>query len=618
MSALTILLFFVYTFGIGYSVTYFVKKPEKLSERLVMQTGMGLATIPILLVIFNLLHIPLDWRIVLVVSLALPVFGLYKKRSEICLPSLRLTKSTIYFAIVLLMFLLTFYMYHKGSFIYPWLEDGDPWEYAVAVKYVALHKTYDPPKELEGLYKEELVKNKYRYISNYLPPYPPGYVTLMAILHQTNTSVSWTLKYFTSLIAALGILFFYFFAKEFTKDNNLALFSTFILFAIPSYVSHFIYSQGLAATLFIIALYSLERTRHDSRWWFVAAVGISGVLITQSSSAAVFAVLFMPPYFLVRFLKKEAWKPVLLAGILGLVLSFIFWGSMIEKYTWAGTNPLRSERFMLDARRGNLLDIYTLSDFVWAVPADMSNMIDNPKGIGPAIFFLGLVGIGYFAYSIRKARPWLVIAVIWMALNVLNVNGERLPIGFNPHRGWSFLAFAVALIAAYGASELADTLKRFKLDKVVFFLAVTIAVLLTSGQHKYNVNTAMWPTHYFSSMTDIQGYMWLESLPDNTPVTSLCRHDEKVIGMDMYSTKQWEPGQRHFADVALNNTIAEIHDYLGSKGYHYMILDSSCIEKFGINKTNQRLQEFVGSPKFGLVYPYSQEQQETTFIFKLL
>jgi hypothetical protein len=617
MSILTLLLFFIYTSGIGYSMTYFVKKPEKASERIVMQIGIGLGTIPIILVAMNVLHIQLDWRILLAISLAIPAYSAYKKHNWPGIPRLKITKSAIYFAIVMLLFILTFYMYHKGSFLYPWLENGDPWEYAVAVKYIATYKTYDPPKEIESLYKKELTENKFRYIANYLPPYPPGYVALMAVLHETNTSVNWTLKFFTSLIASLGILFFYFFAKELTKDSKIALMATFILAAIPAYLSHFTYSQSLAATLFIPALYCLEKTREDKNWLIPAGFCISGVLITQSSSAAVFAVLFAPAYFAVRLFTKQNWKAVMYAGVLGILLAGVFWGSMVYKYTWDGTRPTR-DKPVYDARRGNPLDIYTLSDFVWAVNPKEGNMIDNPKGLGPAVFILALIGTFYFAVTIKDGlKPWLLITMLWLLLNTLNVNAERLPFGFNPHRGWSFFTFAVAIIAAYGATELAATLKKRNVEKIIVFGAVVIAVFFTSGLHKYYVNTSMWPTHYFSSQSDIPGYMWLENLPDNTRVTSLCRDDEKAIGMDMMSTKQWDPSQREFLKISLNKTAEEIYEFVKEKGYEYAIIDSSCVERFGINITNDRFQEMMGTGKFAVVYP-TQPQDSSAFVIRVL
>ena len=38
----------------------------------------------------------------------------------------------------------------------------------------------------------------------YMNPYPPAYDILFGILHQTNDSVYWTLKFFNALIISLG------------------------------------------------------------------------------------------------------------------------------------------------------------------------------------------------------------------------------------------------------------------------------------------------------------------------------------------------------------------------------------------------------------------------------
>ena len=79
MGVLTIILFFVYTWGLGFTATKFLKNSENALERNIMRIGIGLGVFVVLAVLLNLLHIPLDWKVFLVLSLILPATILIKK-----------------------------------------------------------------------------------------------------------------------------------------------------------------------------------------------------------------------------------------------------------------------------------------------------------------------------------------------------------------------------------------------------------------------------------------------------------------------------------------------------------------------------------------------------------
>jgi len=64
-----------------------------------------------------------------------------------------------YTALVFLMFGITAFMYINGSFSYPWLEDGDPYGYALSSKYIAETKTFSTAF----------------HFSHYAEPYTQGY-----------------------------------------------------------------------------------------------------------------------------------------------------------------------------------------------------------------------------------------------------------------------------------------------------------------------------------------------------------------------------------------------------------------------------------------------------------
>ena len=82
ISTITILLFFIYLWSFGFSLTYFIylKSPSKpdFVEREIMNLGIGLGIFAILSIIINFFRIPLDWRLFLGLSLAVPLYVGFK------------------------------------------------------------------------------------------------------------------------------------------------------------------------------------------------------------------------------------------------------------------------------------------------------------------------------------------------------------------------------------------------------------------------------------------------------------------------------------------------------------------------------------------------------------
>jgi len=167
-----------------------------------MRIGFGLAFLPFLGLMLNLLRIPIDWKIILALSLVYPIYCIirYKPKPQL---QFKITKNTLSILAMLALFVVNLYIYTSGAFAYPYLEDDDSWSHALSVKFVSIEKSV-----FVG------INNPFHYID----PYPPTYDLLMGILHQTNNSVHFTLKFFNALIISLSTIFFYFFVKEFTNS----------------------------------------------------------------------------------------------------------------------------------------------------------------------------------------------------------------------------------------------------------------------------------------------------------------------------------------------------------------------------------------------------------------
>lgn len=406
---ITVVLFFLYCWGLGLGLGLFVKESEDFLERNIMRLGLGLGALPALGLLLNLIKIPLDWKIFLFISIvpvAILIIKSFRNHSSV-FGILKGIRINAYVVIMLALFFVSFYMYGKGAFAYPYLEDDDSWNHAIGTKFVSIEKTvFDDAKSI-----------------TYIDPYPPTYDMLFGILHQTNDSVYWTLKFFNALIVSLSIVFFYFFVKVFTTNSKKALFSAFALFAVPAFLSHFIWALALTVPLYFVSFYAVEKIRDDKKWWVVAAT-VMVTALTSSPSHSVYFGLFFLLYLISRIIiEKKFLIYEFLAGFTGLLLSFILWWlPVIIRYGFEGflktfgIEGIGSRSVGLFSVGGTGDRIYTLQDFIFAKRV---NMINNPIGIGIVLSLLVVLALTFLIYrnytELKKFK--LIIVPAFLILN---------------------------------------------------------------------------------------------------------------------------------------------------------------------------------------------------------
>src|SRR3989344_4953578 len=122
-SWITIILFFTYLWGLGFTVSYWMKKADNFLERQFMNIGVGMGVLSVLAILFNFLHIILDWKLFLGTSLAFPMFILVKKlkNKELVWPKFKLNRSDVIALVAILIAIISFYVYAKGAFTYSYL-----------------------------------------------------------------------------------------------------------------------------------------------------------------------------------------------------------------------------------------------------------------------------------------------------------------------------------------------------------------------------------------------------------------------------------------------------------------------------------------------------------------
>ena len=271
----SVIYFFAVTLSTGTLIDLFVRKWEAdWLEKLVMRFGVGLAAMSVIGVILNLLHIPLDYRVFLGVGFLILICAIIRNKPfssfatrerGTALSQCWKSRKFWYSIFMLVLFAVTVKMYVGGTFRYDYFEDTDPWGYTAVAHYIGENKTFSVPY----------------YSVQYNEPNTQGYQIVMGVLSQTNDSIYWTMKFFTAFIISFGVLFMYYFARRFSRDDEIAVLAGFFLFAVPAWVSHFIFSLHYNMTLFVVFLYVLAQVMEESR--ANAADSSCGAAIAESS-----------------------------------------------------------------------------------------------------------------------------------------------------------------------------------------------------------------------------------------------------------------------------------------------------------------------------------------------
>jgi hypothetical protein len=583
----TILLFFAIITGLGFSVIYFFGlKFERNKERIIMCLALGLGSFPLLAIIMHLLRIPLDWRIFLLLSLIGPIYALIKNKYQINLEIFGFKRDiyAFYTLVAIALFLLVFIVFLKGSFAYPYLEDDDPWSYAMAAKYIAVEKTSWEPKGYDFMY---------------IDPYPPSFSILMGILNQTNGSMSWTLKFFNSLIDALAILFFFFFALEITKNPEKAILGTFVLALLPSFMSHFIWSQSLAIVISIIALYCLEKIQNDKMWIIPSIITVASVLLTHVYAAIIFIGFCGVYWFIKQIFSGVNWKEQLglfSALVGGGIVAGVYWIYVILRYGFEKT--LLGVNFVLSKFTDKAVDtsggtVYNITDFMHA---PLMSKMDQPTGLGAVVFFIVIIALLLLLLNFGKliSKSYLIIILGWLVITFIGLEANMFSIKLFPHRFWAFFAIPIALLAAEGIYTLVISNKH-PLQRYFILLVIIASIVWTSGYPKYVVETSQWPPgQMWTSYEEINAFVWLKTLPDNTNVFVYTGgEDSTVVGFDKFSCS-WCEGVRDFRKEMMNKSLDDLYNFLLEQKYEYMVLGGLGIRdlagRYGENVTQEHMQ----------------------------
>lgn len=595
---LTVTLFFIYIYGMGCALTFFVRRPQW--EDVVMRCGVGLGAFVVLGVFLNLIGIKLHWIVFLMLSLPFVLCDVLiffrsgrHQALHACLPDRR-------GLLIGLLLIYCFTIYCLGPFSYPWLEDDDPWQHAASVKYIALTGNLNAES---GTFQ-------------YINPYPPGYDIILAILHQTLPSLNFTLKFFNGLIIFLGLPFFYFFVKEFTKDRERALWAMFFCAVIPCYMTHFIWSYSLAITLFIPIFYCVLKAACDKRYIVPSSVLIAGLCMTQPTEPVKFFIMLALLYLSIVIVRRELSPALLIIPLCGILLSLLWYfpvyknfqnGNMVLKTTineFAFTNEKdvgdMAQR-IFDPQSGASTRKYVARDYFFP---RLKNYYNCAWGVGAALLSLAILGIVSIVSGYRREnqerRVCALTLLLWSAFTFLGLNSLTfsLPVGLTAYRFWPLFGIPVCLLAAEGYYRVKGAMKNFN----AFSIIVIMTVLVTSGYPKFVTNTYRWdPGVWWESIEEVRGFFWMKShLKPNSQVFTVAR-PFRMIGFDMRND-YWKKENRSLREEALYLNADVLYNQLKMHGFGYFIVSEADFSAYGKGLVDKRLKSLNASGHYRLVY----------------
>ncbi len=571
MTATAVASFVVAVGGIGFGAQRLTDR-RSWPERLALALPVGLGLWPMEVLALRLLHLPFDWRLAAALGLAGVALGVADRRAA---PPLARSRLGAMAAAASVAGALAAVMYW-GATRYPHLEDDDPWQHAVAARWVALQRTTvqpDPP------------------ISLVLEPYPPHYAALMGVLHQVDPDLKNLLKFFNALMVGLSALGAFLAFEALSGSFVKALAAAALLSVSPSYMSHFIWSQTLAIPVFFAAVWALAAVGSSGRWWagarsWLALLLVWSATVTQPSSAAVFALLLVVAVAVRAAAAGARGEPlpraemaaIGAAGLASLATWLLLMRRQLHQYA---SQPEAFRGGQRADTSGGL--IYGLRDILF----EYGQKIDQGTGLGWATATLAVIALVALAARWRRDPPFdratrLVIAA-WASIGILGIEGNALPWKLFPHRFWVFLAIPVAYLAAEGADALASMASRGRARAGVLIAAVGIAFGTNLGP-RLALQTGAWPPGAGWVDPD-QFAAWIETaayLPRWTRVFAPCFRDDYLIGLNL-EAEPWDPVLQDLRQRLPSTDGRELATVMAARGYPYLVLDVSCVQKLGLD-----------------------------------
>jgi hypothetical protein len=342
----------------------------------------------------------------------------------------------------------------------------------------------------------------------------------------------------------------------------------------------------------------------DVPLWTAMALVWSAAII-QPSTAAVFAVFFAAYGIAVAWARARERQPfprsLALAIGGGGALAAASWLFLVGTHGWRAfreslviTSGMFTPGGNADTSGGR---IYGLRDFFLPPPL---TKIDQAAGLGVVACALALAGAVWVVLRGRRlpaaARAGGVTMLIWLAVSLMGVEGNALPVKLFPHRFWVFLAIPVAALCAEAVFAAAEAWKNRR-GQVAIAAALVGAVALTSYGPRVEGQQSVWrPGVGWIGDGEMAACVQLKALPPQTRSFSLCGAQDHLIGMNQDS-EPWSPGllelQRNLATL----DAAGLEAFMRRERYAYVVIDERCL-RIGRQRLLDLQQSLLASGAF--------------------
>jgi hypothetical protein len=571
------------------------------TEALIMSFMFGVCVFPligIILSVFNLVYI------YVVFILAIFIFICDRKDKSFSFASLKFSK---FEKIAIICSLCLFIVFSVGGFSSPLLEDGDPNGHAVAASYIAHYHTYVKPADM--------------FVARYMEPYPIGYQLWMGLLSQDTMDIVSTLKTYNYIFISIGILAFFFFVKALTDSEWIAAIGSFILAILPSFSTRFVFAQAFATTQVIVILYLVARSlQRKDNLYIYAGILLGSLFLTHPTTSAIMGGFLVLWVLFDSIINKEInVKFIVFVIVVGCLIGGVWWLHEFDKY---GVMNLR-EQLNLNVLGKNIVGFsdptmryYSVIDFV---VSPIQNSIDNMTGVGLFAFGLGLLGL---VICFKEREQYQILLVIWLAFCIYGIYSNYFPVSLVPSRFWSYMSIPFAAIAAIGMSKIIYHKNELG---VIGFVAI-VGLFLTSAYPKIVVNTAEWESARFFTKGDIDMVssvmtnitkgskamdacmyerVWSMNLWDD-PLDKnaiLFKNKEANVSKFGWDSEGWLKLKSENDSGIFANNLTYVHDYLKSKGYEYLLINSRCIKNGVTNFSYEnKINEYDSSPLFKVIF----------------
>lgn len=511
--------------------------------------------------------------------------------------------------------IIIFSVFYYGASMQFWLEDGDPNGFAEAISYIAHYHTFLKPNTM--------------FIARYMEPYPVGFQCLLGLLASDTFDISGTMKLINSVLIAFAIPALYLLMRGLGFKSTPSLCGAFILMAIPSFSTRFIFAQSLSMIQMLMGFYFLSRSKDNKVAGIYSGICFGALCITHQTTGVVAVGLGILWVFSDLIANKKFTYGYVGLVVTCLLISAPWWGFEYSKY---GT-----EKILYQLNLGKLgetvfglsdpsLKMYTISDlFV----SPIRNSIDNATGFGAVIFILG--GLSLVAMIATYKRQFTYTLLLsWIILLMLALFSNHLPISFIPSRMWVYVSIPLSMIAGWGLSAIYKD-KKYEVSTAVALVFV-IGIVVFSFIPKYNINTVEWGSSRFTTDDEYNMADFVFNLPIGTNVIDACFY-ERVWGLNKWDdpradgiillknskvntsiygwdSEGWMSPFNAEDSFILSGDPVKLHEILVSAGgYKYMIMGSRCMQIGGFDSNNLkgRVNQLVASGGFSIAYSSGDE-----------